>query len=247
MKKQESSVKVYFSTDYGSFKFLKGNRDISERKVKAIILAIEKGETDLLKFCPIIVNSEFVIIDGQHRFAVSMQLKRPVFFIIADQVELLQVATLNSNSSNWKISDFLNSFCDLKKPPYIKVKELCDKYNCNPGVAAGLLHFGAITDAGHDIGRIFKAGNIELNHEEYAHIIIEMCLDYIDLCANPLTRAFVSAICVLEASDKYSHNKITEKAKKTESIIESYTSYKSVLSRIEEIANIKAKKRVILF
>lgn len=111
----ECSTKIYYTTNYGAFNFLKGNRDINEAKVSKIKEAIKAG-IDVLRYAPIIVNEQMEIIDGQHRYAVSRELKTNVYYVIHSSADLSIVPSINSNSTRWRTADFLNSYLDLKNP-----------------------------------------------------------------------------------------------------------------------------------
>lgn len=60
---KESSIKIYFTSVYGNFKHITGNRDLDEKKINKIIASVKAGN-DHLKYNPILVDSDMRIIDG---------------------------------------------------------------------------------------------------------------------------------------------------------------------------------------
>lgn len=67
----ESNTRIYYTSDYAMFHFLKGNRDLNEPKINKIVKSVTAG-LNFFKYCPIMVNENYFIIDGQHRFYASI-------------------------------------------------------------------------------------------------------------------------------------------------------------------------------
>ena len=61
-------MEIYKTTNYSIFSFLQGNRSVSKKN--SLVKSIQK--IDLTMYKPILVDSEFRIIDGQHRFFACM-------------------------------------------------------------------------------------------------------------------------------------------------------------------------------
>ena len=71
---------IYKTNDYSQFKFLLGNRTIN----KANLMRIKKSMINKHLICPIIVNKNREIIDGQHRFVAQKELELDVYFIMIE-------------------------------------------------------------------------------------------------------------------------------------------------------------------
>ena len=69
---------IKVTTNYDLFSFMPGNRDIAKKNM--LVKSIEK--IDLTEYKPIIVNENYVIIDGQHRFMACKELEKPIYYII---------------------------------------------------------------------------------------------------------------------------------------------------------------------
>lgn len=237
MNHEESSVKIYFSLKYGDFKFLKGNRDINEKKVNKIIDSIEIDGVDILKYSPIIVDKDLKILDGQHRFYVSKQLKRPVFYVVVEDFGIKGVTKINSNSSNWKVKDYLNSFIDMKFEAYMKIYELMNDHKATPLLIAALLHSGSPYMKQQKA--TFNDGLIELNHLDYTEKLLKGCKDFAWYTKNPYSRSFVEAVQKIIKSKNYDHVEMMKKLKMSGHKIDRLENKKTIGRQIEEIYNFK--------
>ena len=124
MKNKKVVNQVYQTTDYSEFRTLDGNRSLNELHVRRLR---ESFEIDYL-FSPIIVNEKHEIIDGQHRCEAAKKLGLPINFIIMPNYGLREVQMLNENMKNWKKEDYLNSYCDLGYPEYIKFRSFLNDF-----------------------------------------------------------------------------------------------------------------------
>ena len=85
------------------------------------------------------VNEKFEIIDGQHRFLISQELKLPINYIISKNYGLNEVQILNANMKNWTIVDYVNGYCDLGFKDYEIYREFINEYSFTNQVALVLL------------------------------------------------------------------------------------------------------------
>ena len=91
-KDKESKDKIYETLNYDQFKFLKGNSNIKELKVRKLTQLIKEKDAEL----PIIVNSKMEILDGQHTFKSLRIVGLPVRYIVKDHLNLQDVRNINS-------------------------------------------------------------------------------------------------------------------------------------------------------
>ncbi len=68
----KKTIKV--TKNYEQFSYVKGNRSIDPLHLDKLSKAMAKEYVPV----PIIVNSNFEILDGQHRFEAVKKLKKPV-------------------------------------------------------------------------------------------------------------------------------------------------------------------------
>lgn len=240
----ESNTRIYFTTDYGRFKFLKGNRDINEAKVKKIKQDIESG-IDFLKYAPIIVNDKMEIIDGQHRYAVSMALKTNVYYVINQTADLEVVPAINSKSTKWRTVDFLNSYVDLKRPVYCALNDFVKIYKgIGIPTAAKMFHTGTVNE--HGAMEAFQEGRLTAEHMEYAHDIATLLSDFQPYTVNAFSRGMFAAMITLNGNGKYNHEFMLKKLQESGRRIENLESTKSIIQDMESIINHKSKHRIII-
>lgn len=244
LKHVEAATKIYFTTDYGRFKFMKGNRDLVERKIKKIVDAIEQG-VDILKYAPIIVNKDMEIVDGQHRFAVSKQLKQNVYYVIKEDAELSIVPTINSNSTKWKTSDFLASYIDLGKTAYKQLQAFIESF---PGTsiptAAKMLHAGTV--AAPKAMEEFRDGLLTTDHLDTAYDLAEMLKDFEPYTDNPYGERMFRVAAALKDNGKYDHALMLKKLEASGKRIDDIGSPKSIINQMELIINHHSQKRIII-
>lgn len=120
---------IFSTTDYDIFNFLTGNRTINANNVKKLKESI--SENGYKKSQPIIVNQDFEIIDGQHRFVACEELKLPIYFTIEredeDSIKLTQ--DLNKNQKNWGLIDYIKSYVDRGYQDYINFLRFVEDRN----------------------------------------------------------------------------------------------------------------------
>ena len=126
-KHKESKDKIYETLNYDQFRFLKGNRNIKELKVRKLTQLIKEKDAEL----PIIVNSKMEILDGQHTFKSLRIVGLPVRYIIKDHLNLQDVRNINSIQGGWTLMDYLLSFCRLGKEEYQLLEWFCRTYKYN--------------------------------------------------------------------------------------------------------------------
>lgn len=112
---------------------------------------------------PILVNERMEIIDGQHRLEAAKSLRVPVWFLVVDAAGLEEVQQLNSYTKAWTSYDYLESYCALKKPAYLKIRGFVNDYKL-PIEASFALMYG---DTGSKMYSRFKKGTLEINEEQY--------------------------------------------------------------------------------
>ena len=94
----------YKTKNYDLFSYATDNREIKPLNVNKLKLQLEERGAML---SPIIVDSNFIVIDGQHRLEAARELNMEAYFLI--NPELLQSDTreLNSVANAWKQKDFI--------------------------------------------------------------------------------------------------------------------------------------------
>lgn len=146
---------IYETKDYSKFKRIDGNRAVDHPQT--IINSIKKHG---VLNCPINVNEEFGVADGQNRVLAFEQLGLPVRYIISAGIGIKECQAMNSGQKNWTADDFVNSYAESGDKRYIALKEAKQKHQ---GLSYELLLIVA--------NRVFQSG-------VYNKKIAEFKIDY---------------------------------------------------------------------
>lgn len=247
---------VYQTSDYSMFKTLKGNRKVS----KAHVLRLRKSMEKNLLLTIIIVNELFEIIDGQHRFEVLKELKLPVTYVIITGYGLNEVRIFNAGMSNWGNMEYLNSFCDLGFPEYLKFRNFMRRFpdfniSSSDAILTDILgsrnkRDDVVVSETNKNGSYkinsFKDGELVIpNYEksiENAEMIM-MLKPYFDRFNDTL---FVRAMLGIFRLEYYSHARMIDRIKANPTRLQkcaNVTQYKILL---EDIYNFRSREKVSL-
>lgn len=236
----KASVDVLFTNDYGYFKFLKGNRDLNNGKIKRITESVSNG-LNLFRYCPILINKDGYVIDGQHRFVVCKQMKLPVFYIIVPDFTLRQIAEMNQNASKWKDRDFMNCYIDTGNENYKVLADFIETYGINIGIAVSLLSEGKVK--GVRMIDVMRDGLFKATHLKHAKHFMGKAISLKDYCESYLSRNFLQAVEVLVESKDFSLEEFIDKLNTHGLRIDNRQSYKEYLTHIEDLFNYRNSKR----
>lgn len=167
--------KINFRTDYEVFKMMDGNRPINRRKVDKIKEDVSNG-LNLFPYCPVIVFEKdelLFVVDGQHRFTASFELGLPIYYVVSEELNLYQIATMNSKQDKWTDNNFLNCYIELGNESYVVLKKLCDKHKIGIAVTSELLMNGNFQRK-KAIIETFREGSFVANFHDEADKFLEL-------------------------------------------------------------------------
>lgn len=122
--KIHQNIQVHGTEDYSMFKFLPGNRQVHDHHLKRLMESFHNRYL----LSPIIVNEDFYIIDGQHRFLAAKELEIPVYYIVVPGFGKEEMRIYNINSRNWSKKDYLNMYCDEGEENYLIFRQFMEDY-----------------------------------------------------------------------------------------------------------------------
>lgn len=251
MDHKESSVKVFFSSSYGQFKMIAGNRDLNESKINRIMADIKDG-IDVLKYYPIQVrerDGRLEIIDGQHRFFIAKKLGRAVHYIVMqEERSLFDIAKINSNTEKWKTRDFINCYVNLDNQHYKALDEFMLKYELSATLCAKLLADGEV---GYGAGGAqaledFQRGLFEVHHLEAATQLADICAKF-NHFKHYRSAYFFSAVQRIMKAGKIKIEDLIKKAEAYKDDLQHQNSWKDYITNLESIYNKKLQTRVIIY
>lgn len=246
------------SDDYLKFKTLQGNRNVNKLHVRRLRESFK--EAYLLS--PIIVNQQLEIVDGQHRFEAAQELGLPINFIICNDYSLKEVQLLNTNMKNWKKEDYLNAYCDLGMPEYLKFRNfmrrfpdfgisacetiLTNKLNAGYISATSVELKGVINKEGSYAVRFFQEGDLVIPDYEKSVANAEKIMR-IKPFYNGFNRAtFVRAMIGIFRIEFYSHSKLLGKIAANPTAIQHCSNVTQYKLMIEDIYNFRSREKVSL-
>ena len=250
MQHTEASIKIHFTNDYARFNMINGNRQLNEGKIKRIIKEIEDGN-DMLRYYPIQVkeNKERLdILDGQHRFWICRNLRRPVFYIlITEEKSMTDIAKVNSNVEKWKSADFINCYVQLGNKNYELIRDFLETYGISLSVVLIMLSKGSpgVEGSHPEIGEDFKNGNFVVKYYDEAVKLAELCKQF-ESFANWRSRAFVIAIYRVVKAGLVPLKDVHDAWKKRPEMLTEQANYKSYVSILEQILNVGKQKRIVI-
>lgn len=240
----ESKDKIHFTTDYGMFRNITGNRELNESKIKRIVKDINNG-LNMLSYCPIIVDGEFNVIDGQHRLYIAKKLRKPVYFIVSRNISLHEIASINSNTERWKGKDFIHCYASQGNEHYIKLQDFIDKYGFPITTAITLLSSAEVAQGGRKKDG-FERGQFKIEHHELAESIAERVMLFKEF-PKYKSRPFIEAITKLSQSPTCDFEHLLKKFNEDPKELKPQDSTKGYMQALENVYNIKAKSRKAIY
>lgn len=238
---------VYKTTNYDSFKVLKGNRRLNQIQIKRLVESFQKRQL----ISPIIVNEKMQIIDGQHRFNVAKQLSLPVYFIMLDGYDLEEVHILNQNTNNWKKETFLTSYCELGYDDYQHMKEFMEKFP-EFGINVSIMLLTNNTQGSNQKGsqgfkrKTFQDGEFKINNLKQAYSNAQKIMDFKPFYDGFTRQSFVAAMLGIFKNKQYVHEDMIAKVSKNPTQLVDCTSINNYRLLLEEIYNFRRRDKVNL-
>ena len=251
-------AQVMETTDYSIFKPTVGNRNVNKLHVKRL----KDSFKDAYLMAPAIVNQNIEIIDGNHRKEAAQALGLPFRFIICNDYGLREIQILNENMKNWTKLDYLNAYCELKYPQYLKFRIFMHRFD-EFGIAACETILtnkltgghttrtsaelkGTINASGSYAQRYFQEGDLII--PDYEKSIenaekIMMVKPYYDGFNRPV---FVKAMIGIFRIERYNHSQLLNRLKANPTAMQhcsNVTQYKLLL---EDIYNFRSKEKLSL-
>jgi hypothetical protein len=191
---------------------------------------------------PVIVNEHMYVIDGQHRIAAAMELKLPVYYIIADGYGIEEMQTLNQNTKNWTGTDFMNCYADLGHADYVILRDFMAKYKFGLqecvvllGANRGSTGYAQVASGVFQVTQLAKA-------EEVALSILE-CGQFYE---GYRRRSFVFALLALMERPIFVFQEFLDKLRNQRAKMFHCATTEQYIELIEEIYNYRRQNKINL-
>jgi len=123
-----TTPKIHVTFDYDLFKLHASNRPPNHWPK----IAKSLKKKDMSRYVPIIVietDEGYIIIDGQGRYFACIELGLPIYYIVAEDVSIEDIATFNAGRQDWKPIDYLNYYASQGHPHYVRMKQFLSEYD----------------------------------------------------------------------------------------------------------------------
>ncbi|MBC2966016.1 hypothetical protein ACUW9V_000882 [Staphylococcus epidermidis] len=143
---------VYETTNYNIFKFSEFNRNVVYRKD-----LMDEAKRGFI--APVIVNEDFVVIDGQSRLKHAEYAQVPIKYMVVEGLTEKDIVRMNTTQLSWSIKDYIQSYANEGNRDYQKLIELLNEYNYTSGAIAAMCL--GINDTGSKVTNILKNGEFK--------------------------------------------------------------------------------------
>jgi len=209
--------RVHVTFDYNLFKLHNSNRPPNHWPK----IAKSLKKKDMSRYVPIIVvltDSGYIIIDGQGRYFACMELGLPIYYIIAENVGIDDIATFNTGQENWKLGDYLNFYASQGKTDYVRIQQFLSDF---PNIKLAYL-VGTIWQSRNATGNtseFFKEGGFSFPEEARKKgAVVSQILTAIE---NNVPKqelksiySLVAALSSLSLNKEFNANRLIEQVKK---------------------------------
>lgn len=230
---------TYMTMDYDKFKFLDANRYIDRTNLSKLMNSINECQLHI----DIIVNENFEIIDGQHRFLACKELGKPIYYKIEEGYSMDEVVRANTAMTTWTKTDFMESFVKSGMEEYIKFKDLVHTYSVTPYEVLTL--FATLQNVNMDvISQKFEKGEFNCSGYEYAKELLDALEDFSEFKFYKESN-FIKAFTKLYFYKDYNHQVMKTRLEKRKAmLIKQYSidMYLNVLTRDIYSFGIQSKK-----
>lgn len=226
-----TDIKVYKTFDYSLFKTIKGNREINSSHLNGL----ENSMKENYLFTIIIVNENFEIIDGQHRFKIISKLLLPLYYVIKKGYGMEEVIRFNTESKVWKADDYLNTFCVQENNDYIMYDKFKKRYKLGHHEVRYLL--SGVKGDGRFGSCEFRKGNFKIKNYKKAVEIVEKIFSLAPYYSGYKRRNFIYAIVNLLRNPLFDFKEFFQKVKAFPNSLVDCTSTENYIALIQEIYN----------
>lgn len=238
-----NDIQVHTTKDYSLFKTLNGNRDVNHLHLSRLKESMKKNHLTTI----IMVNEKFEIIDGQHRFLISQELKLPINYIVSKNYGLAEVQVFNANMKNWQTTDYVNGYCDLGYKDYIIYRDFVNEYGFQNQIALLLLsnEYSSASAKENPASR-FKEGKFKVKNLDNAKKMAEKIMMIEPYYKGYLRRSFIIALVSMFKNENFEFTEFIAKLKQQPTTMQDCTSTTQYKVLIEEIYNYRRREKINL-
>lgn len=157
-------MQVQCTRDYDKFQTNDYNRPLCIEHINrlAAITNFEKS----FPYHPIIVNQDFVIIDGHHRYAAARIRQIPIYYMIQPGATEEHIMECNANQKHWEAKDYLDYHVKRNNPDFIFISAMREEYKIHMSLLNLVINRIGTTKNKDTYAQDFKMGKLEVNNKD---------------------------------------------------------------------------------
>ena len=225
--------------DYRKFNFLSLNRRLNRKHINALKTSITKN--GYLSSNPILVNENYEILDGQHRFIALKEMDMEIPYEVVDK-GYGTIIDLNTTQHNWKAEDYINFYCEKDhSQAYIRLKRLCNEMHTSPTNVLAMAYRRKA--AGQDFIDI-KRGNLKLtiDDELRAKSFYEAFNQIAKSLRIKATGRLCTALVEISCKPRFKWKQMIDKAEKFPTMAYNCRTVDEFIVMLRDLYNYKTKK-----
>lgn len=227
--------------NYFQFKTIASNRPVDQRHVEQ--LKKEILVKDLLHLFPILVNTSFEVIDGQHRLAAAEQLEKYIYYQVDNEISKNDIANVNVLSKNWNINDYINFWTKEKREGFDKLTEFMIE---NPLLPPSTILIMMSKARKRDINAL-KQGELDVSNYEQALVIASVLKEYRNIVDFAYERNFILAVMNCIYTPGYDHQEMRRQLESQSRCVVKCINVKHYTDMFSEIYNRNKSRNVLKF
>lgn len=241
MVMEKTRKEIEMTDDYSLFHKIQGNRMVDESHVQRLMRAMKVNDL----FTPIMVNSSFEVIDGQHRLEARKRLGLIVPYFVMGDYGLAEVQAINSQQKKWSIQDYTDSYIALGLKDYEIYKWFMKRYRLPHTISVGLLS-GASQSQRRDFTKMFNEGQLRVKELEYAKQVAEKLEQVAPFFSGYNDRGFVLAMIALFEKKVFDFKKFLSRLESNPLLLKRCATTAQYIDNIEDVYNYRSQNKVSL-
>lgn len=233
-------MKVETSVNYDKFKKLEFNRDIIETTVKKLVNL--NRETNEFQYFPIVVNSNYEIIDGQHRYEACKILERPIYYLMkSDKRSTVEdVNRVNVAGRRHNLSTKLEMLGRAGDEVILELISIRDEINGAYGLS-GVFNFSIMSiQSGVTTQKVLESGNLDICNIEHTRECLKYLLD--SQIKDRKKERILFVVLSIAKKNKMPFKKVVDLLNKRHFMIETYPNKEFARKHFIEVINYNKKK-----
>lgn len=231
---------------YSKFKFLGTNRVINQAHVRALMREFEDFG-NITQTSPVLVTPRMEVIDGQHRLEACKELGLPVYYKVMPNLSIRDARRMNIAQRSWRSNDYLLSYVNEGRRPYIKLAKLMADYED--------YNFGHSVIQMYALGGMTKGYNAMFRNGEFpdfdlgeARKRLDNLAELADIAPDFTLKSLATALLDVMESPHYDQERMVRKVNQRRGEVRAYSAVTDNRRMLENVFNDGASvNRVRLF